>query len=90
MGVGTDWIIRSLIYHNAVVQDDPVQETPAYTIGNAEVRYITGKGRFTLQGYVKNLTDTSYKVFSSVVSSGAQSNNLGAPRTFGLQFIAQL
>jgi iron complex outermembrane receptor protein len=90
VGFGTDWIVRSLIYHNAVIQDDPVQTTPAYAIGNAEARFITGKGRFTLQGYVKNLTDESYKVFTGVVSSGQQTNNLGAPRTFGLQFIAQL
>jgi iron complex outermembrane receptor protein len=79
-----------MIYHNAVIQDDPVQQTPAYAIGNADVRFVTGKGRFTLQGYVKNLTDHSYAVFTGVVNSGAQGANLGAPRTFGVQFIAQL
>lgn len=90
IGIGTDWIVRSKIYHNAVIQDDPVQQTPAYAIGNADVRYIIGKGRFTIQGYVKNVTDVSYAVFSSVPNGGAQTNNLGAPRTYGLQFIAQL
>jgi iron complex outermembrane receptor protein len=90
VGFGTDWLARSRIYHNAVIQNDPVQETPAYAIGNAEVRYITGGGRFTLQGYVKNLTDTDYKVLSQVVNGGAYPTSLGIPRTFGLQFIAQL
>jgi iron complex outermembrane receptor protein len=90
VGVGTDWIVRSLIYHNAVIQNDPVQTTPAYAIGNAEVRFITGKGRFTIQGFVRNLTDTNYKVLSQVVSGGAYPTSLGNPRTFGLQFIAQL
>jgi iron complex outermembrane recepter protein len=89
-GVGTDWIVRSKIFHNAVIQDDPVQQTPAYAIGNADVRYVLEKGRFTIQAYVKNLTDVSYAVFSSVPNGGSQTNNLGAPRTYGLQFIAQL
>lgn len=90
IGVGTDWIVRSRVYHNAVIQNDPVQETPAYAIGNADVRYVLAQGRFTLQAYVKNLSDQSYAVFNAVVSSGAQNLNLGAPRTFGVQFIAEL
>ncbi len=90
VGLGTDWVIRTRVYHNAVVQDDPVQQTPAYAIGNAEARFITGAGRFTLQAYVRNLADTSYKVLSQVVNGGAYPTSLGNPRTFGLQFIAQL
>jgi iron complex outermembrane receptor protein len=90
VGVGTDWIVRSLIYHNAVVQNDDVQTTPAYAVGNAEVRFVTGKGRFTLQGYVRNLSNTDYKVLSTVVNGGAYPTYLGIPRTFGVQFIAQL
>jgi iron complex outermembrane receptor protein len=91
VGVGTDWLYRSQIYHNAVIQDDPVQETPGYVIGNAELRFVTGKGgRFTLQGYVKNLTDKNYKILSQVVNSGAYPTTMGVPRTYGLQFIAKL
>ena len=67
-----------------------MQQTPGYAIGNADVRYVLGNGRFSIQGYIKNLTDVSYAVFSSVPNGGAQTNNLGAPRTYGLQFIAQL
>lgn len=90
IGIGTDWIVRSKIFHNAVVQDDPVQQTPAYAIGNVDVRYILEGGRFTIQAYVKNVTDVSYAVFNAVPSAGAQTHNLGAPRTAGLQFITQL
>jgi iron complex outermembrane receptor protein len=90
LGVGTDWIIRSKIYHNAVIQDDPVQQTPAYALGNADVRFTRQKGRLTLQAYVKNLIDHSYAVFTNVVNSGAQTANLGAPRTYGVQLISEL
>jgi iron complex outermembrane recepter protein len=89
VGATTDWTIRTKIYHNAVIQNDPVQTTPGYAIGNADLRYIIQK-RFTIQAFVKNLTDTSYAVFTSVPSSGAQTANLGAPRTYGLQFIAEI
>jgi iron complex outermembrane receptor protein len=89
IGIGTDWVVRTRIYHNAVVQDDPVQETPAYAIGNLEARFSTGGGRFTLQGYVRNVTDLSYKILSQVVNGGAYPTSLGIPRTFGLQLIAR-
>lgn len=89
VGATTDWTIRTKVYHNAVIQNDPVQTTPAYAIGNADLRYIIQK-RFTIQAYVKNLTDTSYAVFTNVPSSGAQTANLGAPRTYGVQVIAEL
>jgi outer membrane receptor protein involved in Fe transport len=69
LGAGTDWRYRSRIYHNAVLQDDPVQETPPYALGNAEVKVVTNKGRLTLSGYVRNLTDESYKVLSTVVNA---------------------
>jgi iron complex outermembrane receptor protein len=90
VGAGTDWLFRSRIYHNAVVQNDPVQQTPAYAIGNVEARFVTGRGRFTLQAYVRNVADKSYKVLSQVVTVGAYPTSLGPPRTYGLQFIAKL
>lgn len=89
IGAGTDWTVRTKIYHNAVIQNDPVQTTPAYAIGNAELRYIIKK-QFTIQAFVKNLADVSYAVFTNVPSSGVQTANLGAPRTYGLQVIAEL
>ncbi len=89
VGAGTDWLFRSRIYHNAVVQNDPVQQTAPYAVGNVELRFVTGRGRFTLQGYVRNVADKSYKVLSQVVSVGAYPTSLGPPRTYGLQFIAK-
>ncbi len=91
VGLGTDWIVRSLVYHNAVIQDDPVQETPACT-RSATPRRASSRGREGSPpwGYVKNLTDTDYKVLSQVVNGGAYPTSLGNPRTFGLQLSAQL
>ena len=90
VAAGTDWTIRSRIYHNAVVQDDKQQETPPYAIGNVEVRYSFGKERFTLQGYIRNVADTTYRILSTVVNAGAYPTYIGAPRTYGVQLIAKL
>jgi iron complex outermembrane receptor protein len=90
ISAGTDWTIRCKIYHNAVVQNDPIQQTPSYAVGNVELRYSFGRERFTLQGYIRNVADTSYKVLSTVVSGGAYPTYYGPPRTYGLQLIARL
>ncbi|MFT3926961.1 MAG: TonB-dependent receptor [Myxococcales bacterium] len=87
---GTDWTVRSRIYHNAVVQDDKQQQTPAYALGNVELRYSFANERFTLQGYVRNVADTTYRILSTVVNSGAYPTYIGPPRTYGLQLIAKL
>jgi len=89
VSLGTDWIYRSHIFHNAVIQNDPVQESGRYAIGNAELRYSVGNGRLTILGYVRNLADTQYKVLSQVVASGAYPTSLGSPRTYGAQLIAK-
>jgi iron complex outermembrane recepter protein len=90
IGAGTDWTIRSRIYHNAVVQDDKQQQTPPYALGNVELRYSFAHERFTLLGYVRNLTDATYRILSTVVNAGAYPTTMGPPRTYGLQFIAKL
>jgi iron complex outermembrane receptor protein len=87
VSLGTDWIYRSHIFHNAVVQSDPVQESGRYALGNAELRYMVG--RLTLLAYVRNLADAEYKVLSQVVASGAYPTALGSPRTYGVQLIAK-
>lgn len=90
LSFGTDWTIRDRIYHNAVVQDDKMQETPPYALGNVELRYSFAKERLTLQAYVRNVTDTNYKVLSRVQNAGAWPTSLGPPRTWGLQLIGKL
>ncbi|WP_095129340.1 TonB-dependent receptor [Pseudomonas sp. Irchel s3h14] len=84
--LGTDWAYRSHIYHNATVQEDPVQETPDYWTGNARVTYQAASKKWQVTGFVNNLTDQSNKVLSQIVNQrGVYPTSYVAPRTFGLQ-----
>ena len=84
--LGTDWSYRSHIYHNATVQDDPVQETPSYWNGNARVSYFTPDNKVQVTGFVKNVTDQSNKVLSQIVNQrGVYPTGYVAPRTYGVQ-----
>ncbi|MCY1347737.1 Vitamin B12 transporter BtuB [compost metagenome] len=83
---GTDWSYRSHIYHNATVQDDPVQETSSYWNGNARVSYLTPDSKLQVTGFVKNVTDQSNKVLSQIVNQrGVFPTGYVAPRTYGVQ-----
>ncbi len=79
----TDWSYRSHIYHNAVVQNDPVQETPGYGIGNARISYLTPNGKFEFAVYSNNILDQSWKILAQVPNNGAYPVSLGQPRTTG-------
>lgn len=85
--LGTDWSYRSHIFHNATVQNDPVQETPAYTIGNVRVNYTpanTAKWQFT--AFVNNVTDKNVAFLKQIVNTnGTYPVSVGSPRTWGLQ-----
>ncbi|MBM7060558.1 TonB-dependent receptor [Pseudomonas sp. UL073] len=84
--LGTDWSYRSHIYHNATVQDDPVQETGDYWNGNARISYFTPDNQLQLTGFVKNVTDQSNKVLSQIVNQrGVYPTGYVAPRTYGVQ-----
>ncbi|HEP8866697.1 TPA: TonB-dependent receptor [Pseudomonas aeruginosa] len=84
--IGTDWSYRSHIYHNATVQDDPVQETGSYWNGNARISYFTPDNEVQVTGFVKNLTDQSNKVLSQIVNQrGVYPTGYVAPRTYGVQ-----
>ena len=89
VALGTDWSYRSRIYHNAVIQNDPIQQTPGYATGNVQLRYSRPQDGVTVLAYVRNVTDESWKVLSQVVNLGAYPTSLGTPRTFGLQLIVR-
>jgi iron complex outermembrane recepter protein len=89
VALGTDWTIRTMVYHNAVTQNDPQQQTPAYAIGNIELRYLLGE-HFQIQGYIRNVGDNTIRVLSQVVNAGAYPTALAPPRTYGVQIIANL
>lgn len=84
--LGTDWSYRSHIYHNATVQNDPVQETPGYWLGNARVSYQPNDKRWQVAAFVNNWTNESEKVLSQIVTTrGVYPTGYIAPRTFGVQ-----
>ncbi len=89
VAIGTDWTYRDRVFFNAVLQDDPVQEQAAYALGNVELRYLFDHGNLTLQGYVRNVLNQDYAIFTSVVAAGSNNSSRGQPRTYGLQLIAK-
>ena len=85
----TDWSYRSHIYHNAVVQNDPVQETNAYGIGNVRLSYLTPNGKFEFTAYSNNVLNQSWKILAQVPNNGAYPVALGQPRTSGISIQAR-
>ncbi len=85
--LGTDWSYRSKIYHNATVQNDPLQETPAYWIGNLRASYRAPKDKWDLTFFVNNVTDKNVPFLRQIVNAtnGTYTTSVGAPRTVGLQ-----
>lgn len=84
--LASDWSYRSHIFHNATVQNDPVQETPGYWAGNARIGYRTTDDKVQLTAYVNNVTNQSNKVLSQIVNTrGVYPTSFAPPRTFGLQ-----
>ncbi|OZY85621.1 hypothetical protein CBP51_00780 [Cellvibrio mixtus] len=85
--LATDWSYRSRIYHNATVQNDPLQETPGYWIGNLRASYETADGNWTFTGFVNNVTDKAPVFLRQIANpnTGTQPNNISAPKTWGLQ-----
>lgn len=85
----TDWSYRSHIYHNAVVQNDPVQETPGYALGNARISYVTPNGKFEFSLYSNNILNQSWKILAQVPNNGAYPVAMGQPRTSGISLQAR-
>jgi len=85
--LGTDWSYRSKIYHNATVQNDPLQETPAYWIGNVRASYKGPKDKWDVTLFVNNVTDKNLPFLRQIVNAtnGAYPVSVGSPRTLGLQ-----
>ncbi|WP_269533252.1 TonB-dependent receptor [Chitinimonas sp. BJYL2] len=85
--LGSDWSYRSHIFHNATVQTDPNQETPAYWNGNARVSLQSPNKSWSANLYVTNITDQSQKVLSQIVNQrGVYPTNFAQPRRYGINF----
>ena len=84
--VNTDWNYRGHYFHNAVIQNDPAQETDGYTLGNVRVGYRSPDRTFDVALYATNVLDTSYRILAQVPNDGAYSVSLGQPRVVGVSF----
>ncbi|MBB3221154.1 TonB-dependent receptor [Pseudoduganella umbonata] len=83
---GSDWSYRSHIFHNATVQNDPIQETPGYWNGNARISYRSANEQLQLTAFVSNVTDQRNKVLSQIVNTrGVYPTSFAPPRQFGVQ-----
>lgn len=85
--LATDWSYRSKVYHNATVQNDPLQETPGYWIGNLRVSYEPFDGQWSFTAFINNVTDKSPVYLRQIANPNtrAQPNSLSAPQTWGIQ-----
>jgi len=88
LDLDTDWSYRSHLFHNAVVQNDPVQETAGYAIGNVRLSYIVPNSRFEVSVYSNNVLNQSWKVLAQVPNNGAYPVSLGQPRLSGVSVSA--
>jgi iron complex outermembrane receptor protein len=88
LDLDTDWSYRSHLYHNAVVQNDPVQETPGYALGNVRLSYIVPNSRFEVSVYSNNVLNQSWKILAQVPNNGAYPVSLGQPRLSGISVSA--
>lgn len=85
---GTDWSFRSHIFHNATVQNDPIQETPAFWNGNVRLTYRTANKKTQITAFVNNVTDQSNKVLSQIVNTrGVYPTSFAPPRQYGVQAV---
>lgn len=65
-------------------------ETPEYTTADARLAYSFGAGRYTLAGFVKNMTDKRFfTLVSPLTFAGINQAIMNEPRTYGLTFGAQ-
>lgn len=90
--LGTDWSYRSHIFHNATVQNDPLQETPGYWIGNLRATFRGAKDKWELTVFANNVTDENKPFLRQIVNNTNRSYpvSVGSPRFVGVQLTYKL
>jgi iron complex outermembrane receptor protein len=76
-------------YYNAdsyfTVQNAPVEREEGYAVINAGIDFQPGDGRWRAGVFVKNVTDTEYRIYALDVSSlGFSNDRYGLPRWYGV------
>jgi len=84
--LGTDWAYTSHYFHNATVQNDPIQETPSIWIGNLTATYRPANDKWSVNFFVNNVTANSTPYLSQIVNStnGSYPVSVGSPRLVGV------
>lgn len=88
---GSGLTFAANVYHNAGYNFDPagvVQQDP-YTLVDASITWTAPDDRFSIMGWVKNLTD---ELYIESITSGTRNNRVGyaPPQTFGVTLKAQI
>jgi len=67
------------------LENAPADFEPSYIVTNTRISYSTRDDRFEIAGWVRNLTDRWYRVYSSDTAAilGSFQNVYGPPRTYG-------
>ena len=64
----------------------PVEKEAGYSVANARIGYAADNGRWSVAGFVDNLTNEKYRVyaFDSSLFAGVVAGVYGKPRTYGV------
>lgn len=85
--LATDWSYRSSIYHNATVQNDPLQTTAGYWVGNAHATFQPRNKSWDFSIYGNNLLNEVPVYLRQIANpnTGTQPNSLSAAPSYGVQ-----
>lgn len=82
--VDSTFLLESLV--NMVPKEVPYGTIKGYGIGNANIGFSTGEGRYNLSLWVKNFTDEEYQIDTGEEFLGTVVQSLNVPRTYGVTF----
>ncbi len=71
--------------HYLQIENDPYSLHDSYGLANARISWSSPSGRFTVAGFVKNLTDEEYFTYQNTLGSDWGYGVWGKPRTAGVQ-----
>ncbi len=76
--------------HYLQIENDPYSHHDSYGIANARVSWVSRDERYTVEAFVKNLTDEEYFTYQNTLGPDWGYAVWGKPRTAGLGFTVTL
>ncbi|WP_193161749.1 TonB-dependent receptor [Microbulbifer hainanensis] len=71
--------------HFLQIENDPYSRQDAYGLANASVSWHSPSDRYSIEGFVKNLTDEQYFTYQNTLGSDWGYGVWGQPRTAGMR-----